>query len=410
MRRSVLPTVVGALTSMLCARSASATDCSGILSPCINDDTLWPHPGPATFEFVGSTDTVAARQLGFGLVSTYLFRPVTLHLPSPGGAGSDQYAISDQADGTFLWAYGVTDRLELDLALPVTFGQGGTGLTPLTGGPGLKDTAVRDFRYGFAFRWLGVPGHDGWAGVARFEVSAPSGDRSQFAGESAAVLVPSLAIDGRAGRWFAGAEVGVRARPPTQLLQARVGSQLSASLGVGYRILPQDRLSIEAEAWALPSLVAQATLAADSPYASQAGGGSLVPAEWQVSARTAPIGAGDVSFQLGGGGRIPLGDSGLTSPGFRLVLAIRWAPLGRERPAQVAGAETRAEGTPPVPLPLEAGNDACVEEPDPVDGFDTERGCPDADQDKDGIDDRFDRCPLVPEDFAGLTDGCPEKK
>jgi len=29
---------------------------------------------------------------------------------------------------------------------------------------------------------------------------------------------------------------------------------------------------------------------------------------------------------------------------------------------------------------------------------------------KDGIDDRFDRCPSLPEDFVGLADGCPEKR
>ena len=401
--------MVGALTSMLFGRAAAATDCSGILSPCINDDTLWPHAGPATFEVVGSTDTLAARQLGFGLVSTYLFRPVTLHLPSPGGGGSDQYAVSDLADGTFLWAYGVTNRLELDLALPVTFGEAGTGLTPLTGGPGLKDTAVRDFRYGFAFRWLGDPGAEGWGGSARFEVSAPSGDRSQFAGESTAVFVPSVAVDYRMGPWMAAAEVGIRARPPTQLLEARVGSELSASLGVGYRILPKDLLSVLIEGWALPTLVSQATLAAGNPYTSRSGGGSLVPSEWQLSARTAPVGKGEVSFQLGGGGRIPLGDSGLTSPGFRLVLAVRWAPVLRDR-ENASGAKTGPEGAPVVDLHLAAGNDVCTEEPDPVDGFDAERGCPDGDQDKDGIDDRLDQCPLVAEDFAGLTDGCPEKK
>ena len=27
-----------------------------------------------------------------------------------GAGGSDQYAVNDQVNGTFLWAYGVTDR------------------------------------------------------------------------------------------------------------------------------------------------------------------------------------------------------------------------------------------------------------------------------------------------------------
>ena len=42
------------------------------------------------------------------------------------------------------------------------------------------------------------------------------------------------------------------------------------------------------------------------------------------------------------------------------------------------------------------------------DGFKADDGCPDEDQDKDGIPDRYDLCPLIPDDLAGLPDGCPE--
>src|SRR5580693_1120889 len=83
----------------LCASSASATDCSGVLSTCIDDDALWPHAGPARFVAVGSAQTTAGGQLGFGLVSTYLSRPVVIHVKAPGGSGSDQYAVNDQVNG-----------------------------------------------------------------------------------------------------------------------------------------------------------------------------------------------------------------------------------------------------------------------------------------------------------------------
>jgi hypothetical protein len=43
-----------------------------------------------------------------------------------------------------------------------------------------------------------------------------------------------------------------------------------------------------------------------------------------------------------------------------------------------------------------------------VDGFTTDSGCSDEDSDKDGVDDRFDKCPLASEDNTGLRDGCPE--
>ena len=62
-----------------------------------------------------------------------------------------------------------------------------------------------------------------------------------------------------------------------------------------------------------------------------------------------------------------------------------------------------------VDLHIAGAKDVCTSDPDLVDGFKDTNGCPDEDQDKDGVPDRLDKCPMVPEDFVGLTDGCPEK-
>jgi hypothetical protein len=249
-----------------------------------------------------------------------------------------------------LWTYGVTDRLELDFALPVTFGQGGAGLAPVAGGPGLNDTALRDFRFGFAYA-MGparasadregpeTPAGGGWGLAARFEVSAPSGDRDQFAGERAGVFIPSLSADGRVGRLFAGAEVGARIRPTAQLLGARVGTQIVTSLGVGVDLLPRRLLSGVLEAWALENLVGQEdAFVQNNAYATQPNRTVLVPAEWQLSARSAPFGDA-FTIQLGGGSAIPWSsDAAITAPRFRFVLSVRWAPLGHDRPRATAGA------------------------------------------------------------------------
>jgi hypothetical protein len=284
---------------------------------------------------VGSADTTEQGKLGLGLVTTYLSRPIVLRAASPGG-GSDAYAINDQVNGTFLWSYGVSDRLELDFALPVTFGQGGAGIAPLTGGAGLNDTAVRDMRFGFAYalgpREAVPPSGRYWKGItARLEISAPTGDRYQFAGERSGVFVPSIASEYRAAPWFVGAELGARLRPVTQLLDARVGSQLIAALGVGVEILRDRLLSATLEAWALPTLVDQASVDVFSDaYVSAPGSGSLVPAEWLLSARSMPFVGRDLSIQLGGGSALT---SAVLSPRFRFTLAVRWAP---ERPDDTA--------------------------------------------------------------------------
>jgi len=56
-------------------------------------------------------------------------------------------------------------------------------------------------------------------------------------------------------------------------------------------------------------------------------------------------------------------------------------------------------------------NDTCPQQPEDFDKFEDEDGCPDPDNDQDGVIDEVDRlCPDVPEDKDGFedNDGCPE--
>ncbi|MGH7294077.1 MAG: hypothetical protein ACRELB_04045 [Polyangiaceae bacterium] len=332
---------LAALAASLVARPAAAKSCSGLYSPCIDDDTLWPHAGPARFAAVGSTDTVAPGQVGFGLVTTYLNDPIVLRTfvgpPGTTAASADQNVVKDQVNGSFLWSYGVTSRLQLDLTLPVTFGQSGGGLAAVTGGDGLKDTAIRDLRFGFAYVLLAHPRvadaamPTGFGLAGRLEMSAPSGDAEQFAGERSAVFVPSLAADWRAGRFIVGAEVGARLRPTTESVGARVGSQLVTALGVGYDLLARrELLTATLEAWALPTFAEQHDLvSSNGSTLSVPDGKSIAPAEWQLSVRTAPVHDGDLSIQAGGGTELPFTGNVITQPHFRFTLGIRWAPGGR---------------------------------------------------------------------------------
>jgi hypothetical protein len=423
-----------ALGSFVAPR-AHATECSGTFSTCINDDTLLPHAGGGRFIGIAPTETIASGQAGFGLVTSYLSRPLVLHTPTPLPTGTDQQAIDDQVNGSFLFAYGVTDRLALEVVLPVTFGQGGAGVAPVTGGNGLQDTAMRDVRMGGAFALLARPrkaldaiaGHS-FAVTAHFDVSAPTGDRSQFAGERTAVWLPSVAADWRFGRFFAGAEVGARLRPATELGGVRIGSQAVLGVGAGWDVLDRELLSFAVEARALPTFADQFQLssAADGSLKRDPSG-AITPAEWMLSARTAPLLGGDLGLQLGGGGAIPLsnGEAAPTTPRFRFVLSVRYAPLGRDTdgdgvldkddkcpsvaaPKGCPETETRAPD-PNARVRLTPSN-VCTTEPDSVDGFRDSDGCPDEDSDNDGVPNRMDKCPLASEDFAGAADGCPEKK
>jgi OOP family OmpA-OmpF porin len=341
-RASVL--AVGAACVAASARPARADSCGpALLSTCINDDNFWPHAGPSQFLAIGSAETVARGQVGFGLVTSYLSRPIALHLSSPGPGGSEAFAINDQVNGTFLWSYGVSDRLEVDAALPITFGQGGAGTSPITGAnpqTSLQETALRDLRFGFAYALIprarvdpraASAGHL-FAVTARFEMSAPTGDQNQFGGERTAVWLPSVAGDFRKGPVFAGLEVGARLRPIAELAGARVGSQIALAAGAGYDILPRELLSAVLEARALPTFAEQHdTQELPTGLVSTPNGKSIAPAEWTLSVRSAPLRGGDFSLQLGGGGPIPFSsDAAITNPRFRFSLSIRYEPLARD--------------------------------------------------------------------------------
>ena len=379
--RRVLARAGGAATacvSLLCflilgESEARAQQCANPLtSTCINSDTYWPHAGPQRFAAVGSAETVAERQVAFGLAATYQSRPIVINGPSPGGAGTDQYAIDDQVNANFLFAYGVTDRLQLDVGVPITLVQSGAGTSPLTGGRAIRDTAVRDMRFGFAYALVpreridlqkaadeGGPGK-GFALVSRFTVSAPVGDNADFAGERAAVFAPSLAGDYRVWRMFFGADIGARIRPVTEFAGARIGTQLTTALGAGFDILPRDFLAVFLEGRAYVNFPEQHTSqqTAFGVIDSEPNGRRIIPAEWLLGVRSAPVLGGDVSFFGGGGGPLPLTDAPITVPRFRFVLGVTYAPSNR-------------------------------------------------DSDGDGVPDRIDRGPTVPGERGGERPGCP---
>jgi OmpA-OmpF porin, OOP family len=345
------------------ARTAAAGCDAPVVSPCIDSDTFWPHAGPSLFMNVGGTETVAADRIAFGLVATYLSRPIVLHVPSPGSAGSDRPAVDNEVNATFLFAYGVTDRLELDLALPVTIFQDGAGVSPLLGCGGtvscsVPATATRDMRFGATYTFLKRPKkhpwrHDasGFGLAARFETSAPTGDENAFAGERAAIFIPSISLDYRSYRFFAGAEVGVRIRPTTDFAGARIGTQGMVSAGVGLDLLKRhDLLAVTAEARVLPVFTEQADVSqGPNGLQSSANGAFITPAEWMVSARTAPFEGGDLTLQLGVGGWLPTsGFAPATAPRFRAALGLSFAPRGTD---------TDGDGVPDAidKCPLDAG-------------------------------------------------------
>jgi hypothetical protein len=316
------------------ARIARA-DCAPAnhLSTCIVADTFWPRAGVGPFAFVAPADTAARAQIAAGLAATYLARSIVLAVPSadPGGAEFD--AVGSLWNVTLLGSLGVASGIEADVALPFALHRSGVGVSPLADQriTALTGSSFGDLRLGAAFRLLRSASEPALAHrvAARIELAVPTGDPSAFSRERTVVVAPSLSGEIEAGRWFAGAELGVRLRGVSDLAGARVGPQVLVAFGVGAALLAQRALAIQLEAIALPTTVRQDRLA----YVSSAGqrevigsGPALVPAEWLVSLCARELFAPSWTASLGAGGALPLfGAADLTAPSFRLVLSTRYA-------------------------------------------------------------------------------------
>lgn len=320
---------------------------SPTLSTCVVADSHWARLTPSRFASVASTELLAPQQLGVGLELGYLRRPLVLHSPSPGPSGSDVDVIKDQISTTLLLGYGVTDRLTLDMAMPIVAYQTGSGLSAISGGPSLSTSSIRDMRIGLAYAILPQLRTSPWEPsgaidlvrprllslTARVDATLPTADARQLSGEGAMVWSPSLAMDVRMGRLLVGAESGLRLRPTRQLSGSRIGSQLLVGLGISVDALSRDRLSFSAESRLLYTFAEQhdVTVAADGSQSSIPNGKRIIPMEWALSVRTAPVLGGDLSFLLSMGGGVPItGDSSPTSPSLRSLFVVRYAPVARD--------------------------------------------------------------------------------
>ena len=337
-----LVAAVALVAGGLCAeaRALAATDCepSNGVSPCIDSNNLWIAPGTARFVSIAATDNVALHASAFAFALSYLDRPIVLRAPSPDPDGRDINVVRRVLDGTALWAYSPLPRLELGFALPIALYQNGSGVEGISDqqGRALNRTAIRDPRIGGALQLLS-PATAGFGAKARLEVSLPAGDQDLLAGERSVVAAPSVAFELVRGRFASGLELGTRLRETRRFAGARLGSQLAGAAGASVELLPEELLAVGSELRALPTLASQEHT---RPNGARVRNGRLVPAEWLVSLRSKP--AGSFVLQLAGALGVPLSSAeheepdgsfetehfaGVTTPRFRIVFVVRYAPV-----------------------------------------------------------------------------------
>lgn len=305
-------------------------------SPCFDADALLVPAAPSRFAGISSTTPLESGSLSLGADATYLTRPVVLSTLAPDPDGREVPAVRRVVDVSIAVAYAPVHRLELSLVIPFAAHRSGTGLRGVTSqnGPDLG-AAFRDVRLGAGYGAVDarIAGGARFTVMPRLDVLLPTGDETTFAGERSVLLWPRVGAGVALGRFFADSELGARLREPVELGGARLGTELTASLGAGVSALDRGLLDVALETWLRFSPISQRR-----PDGSGVLDGTLVPAEWMLSVRSQ---VGSLSFRMGAGTALPLSSevredaegrrtsasvAGLTAPEFRALAGVRYTP------------------------------------------------------------------------------------
>ncbi len=336
--------------------------------------------------------------------------------------GTKVRLLSQRSTWDFAAGFGVTDRLELALAVPVL------AIVAAEGADVAAD--VGDLRLRAKVRLLGGRAGESGLGLGLLaEFGFPTGGDTPFAGAGGfSGTFAALASYGLAEGPVFAAMLGVRGRGAERIEGLAIGSELRWGLGVDVPLVKQLALMGEIEGAV----------------------GLVSPDQFPIEARFGArmhVGAG-VSFALAGGAGLT---EGYGAPDWRVLVGLSWVQGGatpvvtlapkeltpaerlRNRTGQKPDPQHPDPNTPAVPSETPAMDltafdtaadldadpdqdgvlgelDSCPVEREDVDGFGDVDGCPDPDNDGDGLLDAADKCAEAAETLNGVDDydGCPD--
>lgn len=362
-----------------------------------NPQLFHPAPGPDAFVTVESAVPLAHKAYSLGLTLNWARDPFALlgYDQQKGTTTGARAVLLQNVLGGELWgAFGLFDRFQLALSVPVTLFQNGQRFdddNPPPGGTHLKPPSALAMGDPRLYLKARLYGHEEGLqlGLSHW-LSVPIGSDQRFGGEK---HFSGFAGEGRVlvgwegRRWRLGAFVGFHWRAHvSRFLSTIVGNQLTyggaAAVGPFWR-----RLTVVAELYGHSNSI-------DSITVKDGSKNSITdlndnPLELDLSAKI--MVRYGLSLHVGvGNGLI----AGLGAPQPRVFLGAVWSP---------GFADRDRDGVPDA-------FDACPTEPEDRDGFQDQDGCPDPDNDNDAILDVDDKCPNQAEDFDHFEDedGCPE--
>jgi len=368
--------------------------------------------GPRNFFSTRGARTDGEMAWSAGLTVDYANEPIVVEScvvscdPTVGNV-VELKVVENMLMGSFMGSLTPIPRLQLGLRFPIAYSSG-HGITAQGGPDSFWRFGLADPELEAKFRAIGEPKDTIVAGAAIYG-TAPLGHLTAeraYLGDETPTGGVRLILDGEAGLFSFGANLGGALRGKATIGSVTVGSELRWGAAVGVR--PSPLIRILADAFGSSRLTSTA-----GENAIELDGG----AQFFLlgSALTISAGAG-TSLVYGVG-----------TPTVRALLGATYALEKRDRdedgfddsddqcPTEPEDRDTYedSDGCPDPDNDLDSlpdKADKCPGQAEDADGFEDADGCPELDNDKDGLPDTGDRCPTDPETKNGFddTDGCPD--
>jgi len=344
-----------------------------------------PAPGPDNFITVEGARVRGKMAWSAGLFANYAFKPFVVrsclsetNCDDPNALLNDDIAVvKDLITADLLASLTPIPKLQIGLRVPVTF-VNGDGIDTETGQPangGLSGAGLGDPMLEGKYRFFGEPDTPlVLAGGAFF--SGPVGHamaENKYIGYSSPVFGVRGIADFQAGPLSLGGNLAALYRSSATLGSTELGPEFRYGAAVGYAVSPVFRVIGEGYG--------------GTKFSAKNGTNSL---EALLAAQIHPL-QSRFTFTVGGGAGVIEGVGVPVARGFVGVM--------------YAHAPTDQDGD-----GLADDRDDCPTDPEDIDNYEDQDGCPDPDNDADTIPDDRDKCPDKAETVNGYedTDGCPD--
>jgi outer membrane protein OmpA-like peptidoglycan-associated protein len=322
-----------------------------------------------------------------------------------------QEVVQNQTVLDVMGSIGLFDWLDVGISIPVFISN--TGETNKFAEPvqPVSSSTLGDIRLSMKSRSWGFGAGPFEAKVgANVLMGLPTGNAASFVSDGLQIAALGLA-DLSLGPWSILGNVGVNVRTATSsalvdkdslgstqhVEYLRLGSGVVWRAGTALSILGEDKALAEVAGFELAAVGEVYGLSSNLLGDEDVGEDNTFSAvnannvEGTIGAR---VGLPDLGLtvQVGGGSGL---SKGYGSTKYRVYASVAYAqPENRDKDRDGIMDDV----------------DACPTEPEDVDDFEDDDGCPEADNDGDEIPDAADRCPNDPEDKDGFRDkdGCPE--